>query len=198
MSNLKIYGIPQSRAARCLWAARELGLDFEHVPTHFAKDTSDPEYKKVNPNARVPAIDDGGFKLFESMAINLYLAKKYDKGQGLKPKTVEEDALATQWSFWVMTELEKPLVTMLLHNVNMRPCEPATYEQCEKDVQRPLKVLEDHLASRPYLLGDSFTIADLNVASVMMWARGAKVDMTPYPKVADWLKRCISRPAAKG
>jgi glutathione S-transferase len=198
MSNLKIYGIPQSRASRCLWAARELGLDFEHVPTHFAKDTNHADYKKINPNARVPALDDNGFKLFESMAINLYLAKKYDKDQGLKPKSVEEDALATQWSFWVMTELEKPLVTMLLHNVNMRPCEPATYEQCENDVKRPLQVLEDHLANRSYLLGDSFTIADLNVASVMMWARGAKVDMTAYPKTADWLKRCISRPAAKG
>ncbi|WP_119418050.1 glutathione S-transferase family protein [Desertibaculum subflavum] len=198
MSKLKIYGVPQSRASRALWAARELGLDFEHVATHFAKDTNTPEFKQVNPNARVPAIDDGGFKLFESMAINLYLAKKYDKGQGLKPNSVEEDALATQWSFWVMTELEKPLVTMLLHNVNMRPCEPATYEQCEKDVRRPLQVLEEHLAGRPYLLGDRFTIADLNVASVMMWARGAKVDMAPYPKIADWLKRCISRPAAKG
>jgi glutathione S-transferase len=197
MSKLSIYGIAQSRASRCLWAARELGIDFEHVPLHF-KEANNADFKKVNPNARVPAIDDDGFKLFESLAINLYLAKKYDNGQGLKPNSLEEDALATQWSFWVVTELEKPLVTMLLHNLNMRPCEPATYEQCAKDVKRPLQVLEDHLADRPYLLGDRFTIADLNVASVMMWARGAKVDMTPYPKAADWLKRCISRPAAKG
>ena len=98
----------------------------------------------------------------------------------------------------LIVEDEAPLVTMLLHNVNMRPCDPATYEQCDKDAKRPLQVLEDHLANRAYLLGDSFTIADLNVASVMMWARGAKVDMGPYPKTADWLKRCISRPAAKG
>ena len=59
--------------------------------------------------------------LFESMAINLYLAKKYGAGSGIAPATLEEDALATQWSFWVMTEIEKPLLVILLHTVGMVP-----------------------------------------------------------------------------
>ncbi len=195
---VKIYGIPQSRASRCLWMARELGVPFENVPVHFAKTSESPELMAANPNARVPAIDDGGFTLYESMAINLYLAKKYDNGKGLAPKTLEDEARAIQWSFWVMTELEKPLVTNLLHVVGMRPQDDKTIEQCKQDVLRPFKVLETHLAKQPYLLGDSFTVADLNVAAVMAWAKGGKLDLSAYPKVADWLGRCLSRPAFKG
>ena len=195
---VKIYGTPQSRTSRVLWMARELGVPFETVPIHFAKTRESPDLMAANPNARVPAIDDAGFTLYESMAINLYLAKKYDNGKGLAPKTLEDEARAMQWSFWVMTELEKPLVTNLLHVVGMRAQDDKTIEQCKQDVLRPFQVLNDHLATRPYLLGDTFTVADLNVAAVMGWAKGGKLDLAPYPHVADWLSRCFARPAFKG
>jgi hypothetical protein len=80
------------------------------VPPRWAKT---PEYLAVNPNGRIPAIDDNGFKLWESMTINLYLAKKH--GSRLLPKTREDEAQAIQWSFWVMTEVEKPALAVLLH-----------------------------------------------------------------------------------
>ena len=103
MSKLKIYGVPQSRAYRTLWMANELGLDYENIPIHFADGSAKtPEYLAVNPNGRIPAIDDNGFKLWESMAINLYLAKKH--ASGLSPKTMEDEAQAIQWSFWAITE----------------------------------------------------------------------------------------------
>ena len=93
MGNLKIYGVAGSRAYRVLWMANELGLDYEHVPVHFGDGScKTPEYLAINPNARIPAIDDDGFKLWESMAINLYLAKKHD--QGLWPKSLEGEAQA--------------------------------------------------------------------------------------------------------
>ena len=195
---LKIFGISQSRTARCLWMARELGLDHENVPIHFAKTRESPDLMRVNPNARVPAIDDCGFKLYESMAINLYLVKKYGAGKEIAPKTLEDEALAIQWSFWVMTEVEKPLVTILLHMLGMLPADEATLAKCGKDLERPLKVIEAHLADQPYLLGKSFTVADLNVASVMAWSMPAKLDLAAYPRLSDWLKRCLSRPAFKG
>ncbi len=195
---LKIYGIPQSRAARCLWMARELGAEYENVPVHYAKARESPELMKANPNARVPAIDDCGFKLYESMAINLYLVRKYGAGKEIALKTLEEEALATQWSFWVMTEVEKPLVTILLHVIGMRPTDEATIEKCKSELERPFKVLDVHLAGQPYLLGECFTVADLNVASVMNWSRAVKLDLAAYPRLSEWLKRCISRPAFEG
>lgn len=197
MSKIKIYGMAQSRAARCLWAARELGLDFEHVPTDFKDGSKTSDYLKVNPNGRIPALQDGDFTLFESLAINTYLVKKYGANSGLQPKTIEDDARATQWSLWAMTEVEKPLVTVLLNDVGMMPADAATIEKCTKDLQRPFKVLEGHLQGRDYILGSAFSLADLNVASVLTWLRGTKLDMSAYPKLMEWLKRCTSRPAAK-
>ncbi len=197
-ASLKIYGIPQSRALRCLWMARELGVPHDNIQVHFTKTRESAELLGANPNARIPAIDDGGFRLYESMAINLYLAKKYGTGQDFATASLEEDALATQWSFWVMTEIEKPLLSLMLHTVGMRPQEDAVLDQNRTDLARPMAVLDAQLAKQPWLLGDRFTVADLNVASVMVWARFAKYDFSPYPHVADWLKRCTSRPAFKG
>jgi len=198
MASLKIYGIPQSRAARVLWMARELGIPHESIPVHFTKTQESPDLLKANPNARIPAIDDNGFTLYESMAINLYLARKYGAGKEIALTSLEDDARATQWSFWVMTELERPLLANLLHVLGMRPISDADLEQCKQDMDRPLKVLDVHLAGQPYLLGPTFTAADLNVASVLMWARAGKLNLSAWPKVEDWLKRCMSRPAFKG
>ncbi|MBX9700210.1 MAG: glutathione S-transferase family protein [Acetobacteraceae bacterium] len=196
---MKIYGIPQSRAARCLWMARELGLPHENVPVHFRATRESPALLKANPNARVPALEEpGGFTLYESMAINLYLAKKHGAATPLAPAGLEEDALATQWSFWAMTEIEKPLLTLLLHAAGMRPQEDAALDQARAELVRPLDVLEAHLADRDWLMGGRFSVADLNVASVMAWAKGGKLDLGPWPKVAAWLGRCLGRPAFKG
>ena len=107
---LKIYGVPRSRTFRTLWMAKELGLDYENIPIDFANDgTRAPEYLRVNPNGHDPTIDDDGFILWESMAINLYLAKKYGRGD-IYPILFEDEARAWQWSFWGMTEIEQTFV----------------------------------------------------------------------------------------
>ena len=77
MSTVKLYGTSKSRALRSIWAIEETGIEYEHIPTSFAGDSKKPEYLAINPNGRVPSLVDGDLVLFESMAINLYLAKKY-------------------------------------------------------------------------------------------------------------------------
>jgi len=85
---IKLYGVPQAPAMRALWMLDELGLPYENVKVNFATgDTRKPEYLRINPNGHIPALQDGDLIIWESMAINLYLARKYDKG--LWPKTVE-------------------------------------------------------------------------------------------------------------
>ena len=112
---LKIYGVARSRAFRTLWMAKELGLDYEHIKVDFATgETRRPEHLALNPNGHVPVIDDDGFILWESMAINLYLAKKYGR-DGLYPSRLEDEARAWQWSFWGMTEVERPVLTALFN-----------------------------------------------------------------------------------
>lgn len=198
---LKIYGVARSRAFRTLWMAQELGLSYEHVPVDMADGgTRRPEYLAINPNGHIPAIDDGGFVLWESMAINLYLAKKYGAGpDGLYPQRLEDEARAWQWSFWGMTEIERPVLTALMHRAlhpeDRRDARAA--EEAERALGAPLKVLDGALAATPYLLGARFTVADLNLASILSWARPARIDLSAVPKVAEWLKTCSDRPAAR-
>ena len=106
---IKLYGISRSRAMRPLWMLEELGLPYEHVKVSFVNDTRKPEFLRLNPNGHIPVLQDGDLVLWESMAINLYLARKYDKG--LWPKRVEDGGRAFQWSLWSMTELEEPVLT---------------------------------------------------------------------------------------
>ena len=195
---IKIYGIPQSRAARCVWMVRELGVPHEVVSVHYRVARETPELLRLNPNGRIPAMDDNGFALFESMAINLYLAKKYGSGSALVPRSLEEEALVTQWSFWVVAEMEKPLVMLVVNAIGYRVVDEEALAKARSDLDRPLRVLDGDLSTRPWLLGDRFTVADLNVASVLDWQRTTKLDLSPYPHVADWLSRCLGRPAFKG
>jgi len=196
---LKIYGIPRSRAFRTLWMAKELGLDYENVPIGTGGDqTRTPDFLKINPNGHIPAIDDDGTILWESMAINLYLAKKHSAGE-LYPTRPEDEARAWQWSFWGMTEVERPVLTALFHRAILPEDkrDAALADESERQLAAPLKVLDGAVAHTPYLLGEHFTVADLNVASILSWARPARIDLGGVPKMADWFKRCADRPAAR-
>lgn len=196
---LKIYGVAASRASRALWAAEELGLTYEHIKVSTAGGASHtPEMLKLNPNGHIPVVDDDGVVVWESMAINLYLAKK--AGGALAPKDVAEDGHMTQWSFWAMTECEKPALQILFNRV-VYP-EDKRDEKAAQDaiatLKAPLGVLEGALKSGGgQLVGGRFTIADLNVAAVLSWSRPARDLYADFPGVTAWLKACLDRPAQK-
>lgn len=190
---MKLYGIPGSRAARNIWALEETGLPYERVDVVMRKDTGTPEFLAVNPNGRIPALVDGDIVLFESLAINTYIAKK--AGGDLAPNGLAEDATNDQWSLWAMTETEKSLLRALFHSLGVMGYEkdPAVVQECMDELARPFKVLDAHLAAQDFLMGGRFTIADLNVASVLAWAMTARLDLSAYPNMAKWLKACLAR-----
>jgi glutathione S-transferase len=194
---ITLYGISASRAFRCLWMLEELGLEYAHVPTNFVGDNKQPDYLALNPNGHIPTLVDGDTVLWESMAINLYLAAKYDGG--MQPKSVEDLGRATQWSFWVMTEIEKALLDYFMHTLllpeNQR--DAAVPPAAAKQLAVPLRVLDRALEGRDHLVSDRFDVADLNVASVLSWALPARLDLSAFPNVERWLKACTSRPAAQ-
>jgi glutathione S-transferase len=193
---LKVYGYPQSRAIRTIWLCEELGVPYELVRTTAVDGgTRTAAYLKINPAGHIPAIDDDGFKLSESMAINLYLAKKHGK---LYPRDAQGEARALQWSFWVMSELDAPIVRWISHSLLLPPEArdvKIAYESREA-MEWPLQVLDGELGRAQYLADPSvFTVADLNVASVLY--RLLFVDLAGRPNLEAWLKRCWERPAAK-
>ena len=123
MSGLRIYGIARTRAFRALWMAKELGLDYEHIPVEIGDaGARTPEFLAINPNGRLPVIVDDGFVLFESLAITLYLAKKHSPGR-LYPGTLEGEARAWQWSLWAVTEVDRGVNIWSLHAVRLPPAE---------------------------------------------------------------------------
>lgn len=191
---IKLYGAVMSRTPRSMWALNELGLKYEHIDySPMGPEIKDPKFLAVNPNARVPALVDGDTRLHESMAINLYLARKY--GGGLWPKTVEEEGQVFQWSFWVMTEIEPHLVTIMMHKLFLpeEQRKQSAIADAEAALDRPMRVLDAYLSDRNHLVGSSFTIADLNVASVMATGCPAQFNFGKYPNAMKWLKACLSR-----
>ena len=197
MSGLKIYGIARTRAFRALWMAQELGLDYEHDPVEIGDaGARTPEFLAINPNGRLPVIVDDGFVLFESLAITLYLAKKHSADR-LYPGTLEGEARAWQWSLWAVTEVDRGVNIWSLHAVRLPPEEQDMAKRAEalKVLVAPFKVLDAAVSGSPYLLGNEFTVADLNVAAVI--SRAIEIDLTATPNLKAWLTRCLERPAAR-
>lgn len=205
---LKIYGVYQSRASRNYWMARELGIEFESVPVIQARRVADlnaadapfhtksTEFLKINPNGHIPTIDDDGLVLWESVAINLYLARKH-KGP-LAPQNLAEDGLIESWSLWAVNEIEQDAVKIVLAYDNKLQDTPGgrdTLAVANRLLKRPFEVLNAHLAEQDYLVGNRFTVADLNVAEICRYAMTEKVLTEPNPNVVAWYERCHDRPA---
>jgi glutathione S-transferase len=192
---IKIYGTKQSRATRVIWAALELGLPHELVIVdRVAGDHKKPDFLKINPNGRIPALEDDGLVMFESLAMTLYLAKK--AGGPLAPKDLKEDALMTMWTLWGVNEVEPHSVQVLYHRM-LWPEDQRDEQKALASIETlraPLAVLEAHLAQHDYVVGDRFTIADINVAAVCSYARLAPELIKTLPHVEAYLNRILERP----
>lgn len=203
---LTIYGSLRSRTTRPMWLVYELGIPFKRVPVvpvHQASKpeakgllhTRSPEFLKVNPNARVPSIDDDGVVLCESMAINLYLAKKH--GGPLAPANVAEDGEMTMWSLWAATEVEPHSISIVYHRVaNPKGAmDPKIADQAVEALRAPFAVLDRALARTGHLVGGRFTVADINVSEIVRYAGPAPELFAAHPNVKAWHEACKARPA---
>src|SRR4051812_6855669 len=193
---LRIYGAAKSRGLRTLWMVGELGVPYEHknyLPRSPETKTSD--YRALNANGRVPTIDDDGFILSESMAINMYLAKKHKSP--LYPSDPKNEALAWQWSLWETDRLDRQIVNHARHTKDLPEAERKANlaEEAWKEVAASFDVLERALTKSEWLAGSSFSVADLNVASALF--RALALDLQKWPRVQAWLNRSWDRPAAK-
>ena len=193
---LQLYGNPRSRAMRCLWMLEETGQPYELVDKGLSADElHNADYLKLNPNARIPTLVDGDVVLWESMAINLYLAQKYDG-----PMHCADAALlgrAAQWSFWAMLEIEMLLLHILEHRVLLaeHARDISVVERNTLLLQKPLGILNGALAGHSHLAGEGFTVADLNVASILSWGKIVRLDLSAWPDLKRWLDACLGRPA---
>ena len=205
---LTIYGVYQSRASRNYWMAGELGLDFVSVPVIQGRrledplsadaplNTQSPAFLAINPTGLIPAVDDDGLLLTESLAINLHLAKTY--GGPLAPRDAREDALMTMWTLWAATEVEPHAVKIVL-TMDARDSESEqgrlVVRAARKSLKKSFARLDAHLAGTGHVIGDRFTVADLNLAEVFRYAMSQRELFDNAPHVDAWLNRCQARAA---
>lgn len=206
---LTIYGCYRSRASRTVWLANELGLAFDHVPVIQANrlanpdaadaplHTRSPAFLAINPNGHIPAIEDDGLLLHESLAINLYLARKH--GGPVAPKDVAEEGLIAMWSLWAATECEEKALSILYNRAGYAPekRDAKVADAAVEALRAPFAVLDKALAGKEHLVGGRFTVADINVAEIIRYAAPAPELFESAPNVKTWLAACQARPAFK-
>jgi glutathione S-transferase len=169
---MKLYGIGKTRWNRPFWLMQEMGVEFETVivDPRLGEHQSD-EFRKLNPNGKLPVLVDGDVVLFESVAICHYLVEKFPD-RDLMPKDPVERALVHQWIMFCATELESALWRIDRH-LFIYPEEkriPADIELAKEDYLKAARVLDAAMEGRNYLVVDRFSLADIVLGYVVVWA----------------------------
>jgi len=198
---LKLYGQYRSRAFRVAWLCKESNIPYEHVNVTINVEgatAKEPWYAALNPNKRVPTIDDDGLVIWESAAINLYLAEKYQSP--LWPKDWVGKARALQWAFYIANDVEGPMIVMQRHRHMLPPDQrqESLAQEAEQQIQPKMQVLEAQVAKHGFFAGPAWGLADFMVASVCysMWINKFPL-LAKFPKFNAWLTASVERPAAK-
>lgn len=193
---ITIYGSPRSSAGRCFWALEEAGVEYENKKIDFQKEEhKSEEYYEINPNRKIPALTDGKFKIWESMAINFYIADAYRPE--LLGATSQERGLVHQWSTWSIAELQPPLIEVFIQLVFV-PEDRRNQEVIKKakaKLPALLQTLDMSLEKTKYLAGDKFSLGDLNTSSVVSICNHVKYDLSEYKNIASWQNAISDRPA---
>jgi glutathione S-transferase len=202
---ITLYGVYRSRASRPLWLLAELDLPFTHIPVIQAYrmtgdpraedapiNTTTPAFLAVNPQGQIPAFAEGDLVLTESLAITSHIARKY--GKALGPQSDAEAALIDQYSLLAATGIETPALEILYSDAATAEGQANIAVNAEK-LRRPLARMQAELQGRQYLVGDRFTVADINMAECLRYAQGHPSLLAEFPAVKAWLERCQARPA---
>lgn len=188
-----------SNVQKVVWALNEMKVPYERTDAGGAFGiVNTPEYLAMNPNARVPTMDEDGFILWESNAIVRYLAAKHDKG-GLCPADPRQHADADRWMDWQQTTAATAITPIFWTLVRTPEAERdmAALETAKTAMVGMMKIMDDALSDRPYLAGDSFTMGDIPIAiGVYRWV--ALVENRPsLPNLEAWYDRLCQREAFK-
>jgi glutathione S-transferase len=208
--SLTFYSAPMSTASITEAVIAELGIDCDRIDLDLsAGDTKKPEYLKINPNGRVPAIVHDGTAIWESSAITMYLGEIFGVDAKLYPAPGPQRGEAMKWIAWGNVTLAEPagrLFASLPPEMQGDPAtnadEKVTSEQkseiamakANADLVDCLKILDIGLEGRSFLIGE-YSLADTHLQGIVGWIGSMQIDLTPFANVTGWLQRCYQRPA---
>lgn len=195
--SLIFYAAPMSTATLTEIVFEELGVSYDRKQLDIrAGDTKKPEFLKVNPNAKVPAIVHDGVAIWESAAITMYLGEMFGVAKGLYPAAGPKRGEAMKWIVWTNVTLAEAVYRRGHMGEWAEPdARSAKGEaQATKDIGELLAIANAALEGKPFLLGD-YTLADTHLNSYLDWLRHSKIDFAPFPNLNAWSARCAARPA---
>jgi len=208
--SLTFYYAPMSTAEITNAVLAELGVACERVILDIqAGDTRKPDFLKINPNGRVPAIVHEGTPIWESAAITMYLGEVFGVDTKLYPAPGPKRGEAMKWIVWsnvALAEAGGRLAASLppgsegAVEANSKDWAPAEQrgtgaaEKAREDIAVCLEILDGGLAGRSFLLGD-YSLADTHLQGIVGWLGMMQVNLGPFPNVTGWMRRCGERPA---
>lgn len=199
--SLRLHVFPPSpRAFKVLVVAHHLGIDYELVLCDLTKgDQKSAAYAALNPNQRMPSLEDGDFRLWESNAIIQYLAAKKPEG-GLLPADERARADVARWQFWESTTWDPACAILVFERAVKRffgggAPDPVEVEKGLQRFHRAAKVLDAHLRGRAYVCGDRLTLADFALAADLTMAEPAQLPLEGYGEIRRWAGRLADLPA---
>jgi glutathione S-transferase len=177
---MKLYGYRNGRTLRALWALEEVGAEYEYVEVNLMGGQGrEPWFLEINPGGKVPVLDDDGTIITESAAICMHLAEKFPESRLLPPVGTVERTECYRWISFVLTELDALLWTIAKHRFAL-PKErrvPAVIDCAGWEFEAAVKILDAGLKDRTYLVGASFTVADIVAGHTLLWAKSARVGL---------------------
>jgi glutathione S-transferase len=199
---MELYIFPPSpRAFKVMAVANHLGIEWHLRFVDLIKgDQKSPEYAVLNPNIRMPTLKDGDYVLWESAAINQYLAGKKPES-GLFPKDERGRLDVTRWQFWDLAHWDPAMAIYLFENV-VKPVvmksgspDPAALAKGDELFHRSARVLDAQLKGRRFVTGDTLTLADFALGSPLNYAEMGRIPLEPYHEIKRWHATLKALPA---
>lgn len=199
---MKLYGFSQSRSFRALWTLEESALDYEYIAVNFGSEegphgSKSPAYMAINPQGKVPTLIDGSLTLTESGAMVNHIARKAPDKNLIPAHNEELLARYDEVLFFVLSDLEQPLWTNGKHRFALPEEQrlPQMLETATFEFGKAQRGLHYHLEGRQFVVGDSFSAADILVAHTINWAERFEFEVDR--ELLDYRDRHYQRPAAQ-
>ena len=197
--SLVFYYAPMSTAVTVYWALAELEIPYELVEIDLkARDQDKPGYRALNPNGKVPLVVHDGVSIYESAAIIMHLGETFGVERNLFPGPGLERAEAFKWLAWTNVSLGHCVRRFLENTSDYVPADQRNAkagEVARGDVEQHLGILDADLATKTYLIGETFSLVDLHISAYVNWLGMIGFEIKRWPNLTRWLQRCTSRPS---
>jgi glutathione S-transferase len=177
---MELYGYRNGRTLRALWTLEEVGVPYEYAEVDVMRgEARKPSFLQMNPGGKVPVLVDDRTVITESAAICMHIAEKYPRSGLLPPVGTPQRTDSYRWISFVLTELDAPLWTIAKHRFGLPKDRrvPEVIATAAWEFGVAADVLATGLGQRPFLVGDSLTVADILAGHTLLWAKSARIEL---------------------